>query len=75
MSFMEGVLKQNKPVWDKCIATLFVQDMKDGTLPIEDFKEYMIQDSIYLKNYARVYGKAIPVVYECGKTSGYNWQS
>ena len=59
MSFMEGILKQNMPVWDKCIATLFVQDMKDGTLPIEDFKEYMIQDSIYLKNYARVYGKAI----------------
>lgn len=59
MSFMEGILKQNMPVWDKCIATLFVQDMKDGTLLIEDFKEYMIQDSIYLKNYARVYGKAI----------------
>ena len=59
MSFMEGILKQNMPVWDKCIATLFVQDMKDGTLPIEVFKEYMIQDSIYLKNYARVYGKAI----------------
>ena len=59
MSFMEGILRQNMPVWDKCIATMFVQDMKDGTLPIEDFKEYMIQDSIYLKNYARVYGKAI----------------
>ena len=59
MSFMEGILKRNKPVWDKCIATLFVQDMKDGKLPIEDFKVYMIQDSVYLKNYARVYGKAI----------------
>lgn len=59
MSFMEDILKQNKPVWDKCIATLFVQDMKDGTLLIEDFKGYIIQDSIYLKNYARVYGKAI----------------
>ena len=59
MSFMESILQQNKPVWDKCIATLFVQDMKDGKLAIEDFKEYMIQDSIYLKNYARVYGKAI----------------
>lgn len=59
MSFMEEVLKQNKPVWDECIATPFVQDLKSGKLPIEDFKEYMIQDSIYLKNYARVYGKAI----------------
>ena len=59
MLFMEGILKQNMPVWDKCIATFFVQDMKDGKLPIRYFKEYMIQDSIYLKNYARVYGKAI----------------
>lgn len=59
MSFMENVLKRNKPIWDECIATLFVQDLKSGKLPIEDFKEYMIQDSIYLKNYARVYGKAI----------------
>lgn len=46
MSFMESVLKQNKPIWDKCMATPFVQDMKDGKLPIEDFKEYMVQDSI-----------------------------
>ena len=59
MSFMEGILKRNVPVWDKCIATMFVQDMKEGKLAIEDFKEYIVQDSIYLKNYARVYGKAI----------------
>ncbi len=59
MPFMEGILKQNEPIWDKCIATSFVQDMKNGKLPIEDFREYMIQDSIYLKSYARVYGKAI----------------
>ena len=59
MSFMEGILKRNVPVWNKCIATMFVQDMKEGKLTIEDFKEYIVQDSIYLKNYARVYGKAI----------------
>ena len=59
MSFMEGILKRNVSVWDKCIDTMFVQDMKDGKLTTEDFKEYIVQDSIYLKNYARVYGKAI----------------
>ena len=68
MSFVEGVLKQNIPVWDKCIATGFLQDMKDGILPIEDFKEYMVQDSIYLKNYARVYGKAIYHAKHYGKS-------
>ncbi len=59
MSFMEEILRHNKPVWDECIATSFVQDLKNGTLPFECFKKYMIQDSVYLKHYARVYGKAI----------------
>lgn len=45
--------------WDECIVTLFVQDMKEEKLPMKYFKEYIIQDSIYLKNYVRVYGKAI----------------
>ncbi|MDE5746706.1 MAG: transcriptional regulator, partial [Acetatifactor sp.] len=59
MSFMKEVLDRNVPVWDRCIATAFVQDMKSGKLSPESFREYMIQDSIYLKNYARVFGKAI----------------
>ena len=59
MSFMNEVLEKNIPIWDECIATPFVQEMKAGTLPFECFKEYMIQDSIYLKHYARVYGKEI----------------
>lgn len=59
MSFMEEILRHNQPIWDKCVATSFVQNMKSGVLPIEDFREYMIQDSIYLKHYARIYGKAI----------------
>ena len=59
MSFIKDVLEKNIPIWDQCIATPFVQGMKEGTLPFECFKEYMIQDSIYLKHYARVYGKEI----------------
>lgn len=59
MSFMQDVLNHNKPIWDKCAATLFVREMQTGKLPFDCFKEYMIQDSIYLKHYARVYGKAI----------------
>lgn len=59
MSFMQEVLKKNTPIWDKCVATPFVQELQNGTLPLEKFKDYMIQDSIYLKHYARVYGKAM----------------
>ena len=59
MLFIKEVLEKNIPIWDKCIATPFVQEMKAGILPMECFKVYMIQDSIYLKYYAKVYGKAI----------------
>jgi len=59
MSFMDEVLKRNMPIWDKCIATPFITELQAGILPFEKFKNYMIQDSIYLKHYARVYGKAM----------------
>lgn len=59
MPFMHDTLERGKKIWDACIETPFVQELKEGTLPPEKFKEYMIQDSIYLKHYARIYGKAI----------------
>lgn len=59
MLFMKEVLLQNQPLWDKCAESLFVRELQDGTLPLEKFMRYMIQDSIYLKHYARIYGKAI----------------
>lgn len=59
MAFMKDILTHNIPIWEECAATPFVQEVQTGKLPLEKFKRYMIQDSIYLKNYARIYGKAI----------------
>lgn len=59
MSFMQEVLKHNRLIWNECASTPFVQELQSGVLPFEKFKSYMIQDSIYLKHYARVYGKVI----------------
>lgn len=59
MSFMQKVLKQNIPIWEECVGTRFVRQLQSGTLPFDLFKAFMVQDSIYLKHYARVYGKAI----------------
>lgn len=59
MTFMKSVLQQNYPIWDKCADTPFVQNLKTGTLPKTHFRKYMIQDTLYLKHYARVFGKAI----------------
>lgn len=59
MSFMGEVVSHSKGIWVECLNTPFVQELKTGKLPREKFKQYMIQDSIYLKHYARVFGKAI----------------
>lgn len=59
MTFMEKIVEKNIPIWDACAATPFIREMKSGELLPEKFRQYIIQDSIYLKNYARVCGKAL----------------
>lgn len=59
MTFMEEMIRRNIPIWDACAETPFVKELQAGILPEEKFRRYMIQDSIYLKNYARVFGKAV----------------
>ncbi|KAK4106941.1 hypothetical protein N658DRAFT_414120 [Parathielavia hyrcaniae] len=41
------------PVWKRFISHPFVLAMGDGTLPIESFKGYLIQDYLYLIHFAR----------------------
>lgn len=59
MTFMKDAVNHSIDIWNKCVETPFVQGLKTGELPHEKFKRYMIQDSIYLKHYARVFGRAI----------------
>ena len=59
MSFMKETISKSLRIWDECVKSDFISELTRGTLPIEKFKSYMVQDSIYLKHYARVYGKAI----------------
>lgn len=59
MSFMEKTVNQSLPIWDRCTRTPFIRRLADGTLPAVWFRDYMVQDSIYLKHYARVYGQMI----------------
>ena len=59
MSFIKETISKSLRIWDECVKSDFISELTRGTLPIEKFKNYMVQDSIYLKHYARVYGKAI----------------
>ncbi|KAL2206330.1 putative thiamine biosynthesis protein (Thi-4) [Sarocladium strictum] len=53
--FIEYMLNRPdvKPVWERFVHHPFVMAMGNGTLPIESFKGYIIQDYLYLIHFAR----------------------
>ncbi len=59
MAFIEKLTQQILPVWQECYDTDFIQRMGKGTLTEDEFRYYMIQDTIYLRNYARVLAMGI----------------
>ncbi len=48
-----------QPVWDACFSHPFVRGIGDGTLPIEKFRYFMLQDYLYLFDYARVFALGV----------------
>lgn len=56
---LQEIIDLSMGIWEKCYESHFVQELGRGDLPSDKFLNYMIQDSIYLKHYARIYGKAI----------------
>lgn len=59
MSFVKKVVDDSMDIWNQCLNHPFLQEMATGTLPEEKMKVYMIQDSLYLRDYARMYAAAI----------------
>lgn len=55
MSFVKMVVNNSMDIWREYLNHPFIVELKNGTLDIERFKNYIIQDSIYLKEFARVY--------------------
>ncbi len=41
-------LPEVAPVWNRYITHPFVQALGDGSLPLESFKGYLVQDYLYL---------------------------
>lgn len=59
MSFMEEVIAGSKPLWDAAANSDFIEQMGKGTLDKAKFLDYMVQDSLYLRDYARAYAIAM----------------
>ena len=50
--------QHNKLLLEMAIKSAFVTGMAQGTLPVEQYRRYMIQDAVYLSNGARLYAEA-----------------
>ncbi|MBM7570609.1 thiaminase II [Aquibacillus albus] len=55
MKFSERLHEKLQPIWRKNHAHPFVQGIGDGTLDKEKFRFFMIQDYLYLIEYAKLF--------------------
>ena len=56
MSFVEVCIQDSLPIWEQCLNTPFLQKLENGTLDESCFLGYIIDDSLYLREYAKVFG-------------------
>ena len=57
--FSEQLQAEAEPIWRKIFAHPFLQEVKDGTLPLEKFQYYLGQDYLYLEGFARTIALAM----------------
>ena len=56
MSFIRETVNRSMDLWNACLEHPFLIELHEGRLPEEKFTNYIVQDSIYLREYARVLG-------------------
>lgn len=54
MNFCEQARQQTNLYWEESFVHPFVRGIANGTLPLENFKFYMMQDAYYLKHYTKI---------------------
>lgn len=54
MDFCEKARQQTAYFWEASFTHPFVTGIADGTLPLEKFTYYMLQDAYYLKHYSKL---------------------
>ena len=59
MKYSEQLYCQVSSIWQNYEKHPFLSGLFDGTLPIEKFRFYMIQDYLYLLDYAKVFALGI----------------
>ncbi|MCX2722811.1 thiaminase II [Roseibium salinum] len=59
MKFFERLKADAAPQWAGYTRHAFVKQLGDGTLPLECFKHYLVQDYLFLIQFARAYALAV----------------
>ncbi|PZE20550.1 thiaminase II [Paenibacillus xerothermodurans] len=55
MKFSERLYHKLHPIWRRNHTHPFIIELGNGTLPVEKFRFYMIQDYLYLIDYAKLF--------------------
>lgn len=59
MSFLNTCIQNSLPIWRSCMDTEFLRGVSDGSLPEACFKGYIVDDSLYLREYSKVFAWGI----------------
>ena len=59
MEFIKKVINDSMDIWEKYLAHPFITGLRDGTLDEDKFVGYLVEDTIYLREYALVYAAAM----------------
>ncbi|WP_349409411.1 thiaminase II [Pseudalkalibacillus sp. SCS-8] len=54
MTFSKHVREAADPIWEASFNHPFVTGIADGSLPLENFRYYVLQDAYYLSHFAKV---------------------
>ena len=55
MNTAEDLLAESAEIWDAYFRHPFVRGIRDGTLDKARFRFYLMQDALYLEEYAKVF--------------------
>jgi thiaminase/transcriptional activator TenA len=71
VTLTDELFKAAKPIWDAQLEHPFVRGLGDGSLEEARFKRWVLQDYLYLKEFARIFAWAVAKATELDSMSWY----
>ena len=59
MALSDKLRQAEADLWERVVTHPFVQELGEGTLPLEKFQRYFLQDFLFVKTLAKVVGMAV----------------